>query len=83
MFFVSKKKYDALKNEYEALMKHCIFQKDAFDRLSNLASSVVDTNGRIIEHWNDCIKERNRLYDELHAIKEESCQDDQQKLDLP
>lgn len=73
MFFVSKKKYDALKNDYEKLMAHCIFQKDAFDRMHNLAKSVVETNGRIIDYWGDCIKERNKFQEELIALKEGVC----------
>jgi hypothetical protein len=76
MFFVSKKKYDALKEKCDVL-------ETSYATVSSIAKDALNNNGRLIDHWDECLKENEKLKVEIAALKEETCQDDQQKLDLP
>lgn len=75
MFFVSKKKCDALKEKCDVL-------ENSYATVSRIAKEALNNNGRLIDHWHECINENEKLKAEIAALKEEICQDDQQKLDL-
>jgi hypothetical protein len=76
MFFVSKKKYDLLKEK-------CNMLETAYETVSNIAKDALKNNGTVIEYWQACVNDNEKLRAELIMLKEESCQDNQQKLDLP
>ena len=56
MFFVSKKKYDEL-----------LKQKENFERI---AEKAVTQNGRLLEDWNDVIKEMKSIQELNHQLAE-------------